>query len=466
MHDAVGIGRVVGAALVAATMSACEEPPRPIADPRPEARAIEAGPSDAVRDRYLDDASFRRATLEGSLQNPDNGYSRDRLAAYGLVDAGWELLPSWNPRSLRFGPTQRAELQRGAVSLPPATRPLWDGASPTDEQGWIDLGRRVFEELPLRADDTIALALTDPDRAAALGLVAADDGTVPGVVVFEDVDGRSRVGITCALCHTALHEGRPWPGLARRELDYGTIRLAYHDRTATPLPVELQARMQRWGRGRADITGDDDEDPVAIPDLWRLLELSSLTQAGTLRLTGDRIADESERRAHDLAILAIRQETQIIQANGERARPPRELAWALARFVAELEPPPQPLAAAVGVREGRATFDRLCRRCHDGPALSGPPVRAETVGTDRALADSRARGTGRFRPSPLVAVSAAAPYFHDGTVATLDDVLDPARLLPEFTRGVRAPGPVPGHAFGTELPIEQRAELLAYLRTL
>jgi hypothetical protein len=93
-------------------------------------------------------------------------------------------------------------------------------------------------------------------------------------------------------------------------------------------------------------------------------------------------------------------------------------------------------------------------------------VRAETVGTDRALADSRARGTGKFRPSPLVAVSAAAPYFHDGTVPTLDDVLDPMRLLPEYDRSVRAPGPVPGHAFGTELPIEQRAELVAYLRTL
>ncbi|MBL8942250.1 MAG: hypothetical protein JNK45_03830, partial [Myxococcales bacterium] len=82
------------------------------------------------------------------------------------------------------------------------------------------------------------------------------------------------------------------------------------------------------------------------------------------------------------------------------------------------------------------------------------------------LADSRARGTGKFRPAPLVAATAAAPYFHDGTVPTLDDVLDPARLQPDYARGVRAPGPVPGHAFGTELPIEQRAELLAYLRTL
>lgn len=453
-------------ATMALSMSGCGEPPRPIPEPQPEAPAPQTDRHAEFRARYLADAGFRRSTLELSLRNPDNGYSRDRLAAYGLAEAGWELLPLWNPRSIPLGRAEQAALGAGEPTLPPATRPLWDGAMPRDDDGWLELGRRVFNELPLRADDTIAWALRDPARAAAWGLVAADDGTWPGLVVFEDVDGRSRVGITCALCHTALHEGRPWPGLARRELDYGAIRLAYHEATGVPLERELHERMARWGAGRADITGDDDEDPVAIPDLWRLLELSALTQAGTLRLDVREADDEAQRRGDDLVVLAIRQETQVIQANGERARPPRELAWALARFVSDLEPPPRPIADPTGVREGRASFDEHCRRCHDGPAHSGAPVPAEAVGTDRALADSRARGTGKFRPAPLVAVAAAAPYFHDGTVPSLADVLDPARLSVGYTRGVRGPGPVPGHAFGTDLPPAQRQAILAYLATL
>jgi cytochrome c5 len=455
--------RAVGLALLA--LLACGDPPPRVIE-APPVETPPVGVEAQILARYLGDAAFRRATLEQSLVNPDNGYSRDRLAGYGFADAGWELLPTWNPRSIPLGPQHLEQLRTGTLVLPPATRPLWDGATPREDGAWRDLGRRVFTDLPLRADDSIAHALTDPPAAAKLGLVAADDGTYPGLVVFEDVDGRTRVGITCALCHSALHEARPWPGLARRDVDYGSIRLAYHDATGVPLAADLRARMKRWGAGRADITGDDDEDPVAIPDLWRLLELDALTQAGTIALSGDRIADEDERRAHDLVVLAIRQETQVIQANGERARPPRELAWALARFVADLEPPPRPLAVAAGVREGKVSFDRHCRRCHDGPAYSGAPIDAAIVGTDRALADSRARGTGKFRPAPLVAVAGAAPYFHDGTVPTLADVLDPVRMSAAYTGNVRKPGPIAGHAFGTELPASERAALVAYLGTL
>jgi len=457
--------RVLAAAaglLGGVVFAACDAPPT---IPRPEPQQIAVDVS--ARGRFLEDAVFRRAALEASLENPDNDYSRDRLVAYGLADAGWELLPQWNPRSVPVDSAEQAALGRGEpLALPPATRPLWDGEVPKDDAGWLALGRRVFDELPLRADDTVAYAIADPQRAAAFGLDAADDGSYPGVVVFEDVDGRDRVGITCAVCHAALHDGRPWPGLARRRLDLGAMRLAYHDATGEPLARELADRMRRWGPGRADITGDDDEDPVAIPDLWRLLELAALTQAGTLRLGGARIGDQAARRDNDLVVLAIRQETQIIQANGERSRPPRVLAWALARFVAELEPPPRVPPSATDVREGLAVFKRECRRCHHGAAYSGAPIAADTIGTHPALARSRARGTGKLRPAPLVAVAAAAPYFHDGSVPSLEDVLDPARLRPEYARGVHGPGPHPGHAFGTALPESDRAALLAYLATL
>ncbi len=447
--------------------TACGREPAIVAEPLPEEHGeVASSPEEREREAYLDDPRVRRRVLEASLGNPDNGYSRDRLAAYGLTDAGWELLPLWNPRVVPMTRAMLPALRSGQLQLPRATQPLWDGVVPNDEDGWRELGQRVFVSLPLRADDSLAHALRDETRASELGLFTTSDGSYPGLVVFDDLDGTARVGITCALCHSAPHDGRAFLGMARRALDYGRARLQYHAETAVPLDDALARRMARWGRGRADITGDDDEDPVAIPDLWRLPELTALTQGATLRLGGREFSDPAERHARDLVVLAIRQETQVIQANGERARPPRELAWAMAMFVASLEPPTGPFAEVAGMREGRAAFARHCRRCHDGPAGSGPPVAATLVGTDAALVNSAARGTGTYRPAPLVAVAAAAPYFHDGSVATLEDVLDPERMSPQFTRGVHGPGAVPGHAWGTQLPAEERAAIIAYVRSL
>src|SRR4051812_8665233 len=49
-------------------------------------------------ERYLRDASFRRARLEASLVNPANRYSRLRLDRYATgASGGWDELPAWNP---------------------------------------------------------------------------------------------------------------------------------------------------------------------------------------------------------------------------------------------------------------------------------------------------------------------------------------------------------------------------------
>src|SRR6185503_21083242 len=102
-------------------------------------------------------------------------------------------------------------------------------------------------------------------------------------------------------------------------------RNAYHEATGVPVDAALAARMRTWGPGRADVTEDDDEDPVAIPDLWGLKHQSFLTQAGTIKHVGP-------------TALAIRQETQLLHSNHQKIRPPRELAYALALFLYSLEP--------------------------------------------------------------------------------------------------------------------------------
>jgi cytochrome c5 len=393
-------------------------------------------------ERYLDEPEFRRAQLEASLTNPNNQYSRKRLALYALGDRGWDALPEWVPAT---APITNADLEqlRAGVLPQPAAR-IWDGRRPTTLAEWIALGERVFYEYPLRPEIFAEHALRDLDLARAVGLHPEglqEQSRWPGVIAFVDLDGELEVGITCAICHVAPDSnGVMIPGRARRDFDYGRMRLAYYQDTGSPLDPRLAARMAGWGPGRADITDDEDEDPVAIPDLWNVRELRHLTQAATLT------------HEHPAA-LAIRQETQLLHANREQARPPRELAWALAMYVYSLAPPPrEPVAAAPA---GAALFRQTCARCHSGPTGAGDPIAAERVGTDRALAFGRARGTGLYRPAPLVRVAEAGPYLHDGSVPTLEQLLDEDRLAH-----------TPGHAFGTERSADERAALLNYLLTL
>jgi mono/diheme cytochrome c family protein len=319
----------------------------------------------------------------------------------------------------------------------------------------VTLGREVFFRYPLRAEPIVEWGLAHPDTARRAGVRAAADGTYPGLVAFIDVDGRSRVGITCAVCHADVAEGQMVVGAARRSFDYGILRIAYHADTHGSLDASFAQRLHSWGPGRADVTEDDDDDPVAIPDLWGLRHQTFLTQAGTIAQRGP-------------SALAIRQETQLLTSNHQRIRPPRELAFALAMALYGLTPPPKEDGSVdlEQAREGKSLFERHCQTCHSNPAGGGDLVSVGRIDTDPVLANGAARGTGSYRPPALVRVGAAAPYFHDGSVARLEDVLAPERLAPTFVGGFLGPGPVRGHRYGTSLPPSDRAALVVYLRTL
>ncbi|HEY5933279.1 MAG TPA: cytochrome c [Kofleriaceae bacterium] len=404
--------------------------------------------------RFISDTAYRRAALEASLANHANTYSAQRLGAYGLGTRGWDVLPVWNPRSRPVTADVATKLERGELPDVPA-QPLWDGKTPATMAAWIALGRRVFFEFPLRAEVFMEWGLGKPAVAAAVGVERTRDGTIPGLVVFANVDGESRVGITCAICHTAVTDGELVVGAARRSFDYGRLRLAYFEDTRSAVAPELAARMKTWGPGRADVTEDNDEDPVAIPDLWGLRDQTALTQAGTIR------------HASPLA-LAIRQDTQLLHTNHQRIRPPRELSWALAMFLYSLEPPKRAEAAGdpAQVARGSELFALHCRGCHANRSYGGDPMQAAKVGTDPALARGQARGTGNYRPPPLVRVADGAPYLHHGAVKSLDELLSPARLAPGYRGGRLGPGPIPGHRAGTELAATDRKALIAFLATL
>lgn len=451
-------------AALAAALCACGEPPRAAPDAI-EVRAEATAPvvlepavgSDewVLREgqRYLDDTAYRRAALERALTNHDNVYSRVRLQAYGHGTRGWDRLPVWNPRSVPVTAGLAEALERGEMpELAPELAPLWDGARPTTMTGWVALGRRVFFEYPMRAEVFMEHGLTRPELAASVGIERTAAGDVPGLVVFRNVDGETRVGITCAICHSTVRAGEVVAGSARRTFNYGALRLAYYDDTGAYVDPGLAGRMASWGPGRADVTEDDDEDPVTIPDLWGLRAQQWLSQAGTIR--------------HDSPIaLAIRQETQLTDSNHAMIRPPRELAWALAMYVYSLAPPASFLSSA-GRTRGGALFAERCGGCHANAAYGGRIVPAAVIGTDPALATGRGRGTGGYRVPPLIRVRDGAPYLHDGSVASLRELLSAARLDPGYRAGRLGPGPIPGHRAGTDLGPDDRAALIAHLGAL
>lgn len=428
-------------AVNAASQPDAPEPERP--EPWSDAWLLAEGT------RFLDDTTYRRAALERSLVNPKNLYSRQRLSSYGLGTRRWDRLPEWNPRSQAVNAELAAMLERGEMPPEPSQR-LWDGVQPTTMEGWVELGRRVFYGYPMRAEVYMEWGLTEPEFAAAVGIERTNEGDVPGLVVFRDVDRDVRVGITCAICHTSVHAGRVVEGAARRNFDYGRLRLGYFAATDGWVEPSLAKRMENWGPGRADVTEDDDEDPVTIPDLWSVRDQRWLTAAGTIR------------HASPLA-LAIRQETQLTDSNHTMIRPPRALAWALAMYVYSLGPAPRDVSSS---SRGAVVFAEACGHCHSNPSYGGRVIAASDVGTDPALATGRGRGTGTYRVPPLVRVASGAPYLHDGSVGSLEELLSADRLEPDYRGGRLGPGPIPGHTAGVDLGQDDRAALITFLEKI
>jgi hypothetical protein len=93
------------------------------------------------------------------------------------------------------------------------------------------------------------------------------------------------------------------------------------------------------------------------------------------------------------------------------------------------------------------------------------------VGTDPFLATKTRRGTGYYKVPSLKGVWYRSPFEHNGSVATLEDWFDPARLSDDYVptgyRGYNtATRAIKGHEFGLHLSAEDKHALIAFLRTL
>jgi cytochrome c5 len=402
---------------------------------------------------YLEDPAFARDELIASLVNPNNGYSRLRLAHYATGDAAdWDRLPEWNPPA---EPIAAEEIDQPggaspvALSERAAPLPLPASVSGEDDPALVALGRAAFERYPMQLAPYLVVALASRAAAARYGLWVDAGAGVGGLVRARMADGSGALAITCSTCHAApLPGGGVASGLPNAALDVGAAMLDARGEPAA-LPTDPLAA---WGAGRLDVTTTTGLEPARIPDLRPARWLTYLQQDATVRARG-------------ATGLAIRIETLIITSHQAALRPPRMVALALAAYLRTLAGA-LPAVAAAASPHGADLFEATCAGCHAPPGFTGEPVALALIGTDPILGLSADRGTGCYRVPSLLGVGSRGPLLHDGTVPSIDALFDPARLTDGFTQRLHGSGPVLGHPFGVDLPDDDRQALIAYLHTL
>jgi mono/diheme cytochrome c family protein len=167
-----------------------------------------------------------------------------------------------------------------------------------------------------------------------------------------------------------------------------------------------------------------------------------------------------------------------------------ETLFALSKYLFALEPARNPNVDAMRAEAGKAVFAREgCAGCHTPPLYTnnkltlaagytppaGHPLAADilplSVNTDPNLALKTRKGTGLYKVPSLRGVWYRTLLSHDGSVNSLEDWFDPRRLrddyVPSGFKGYEVEKrAVPGHPFGLSLSADDKASLLAFLRSL
>jgi len=167
-----------------------------------------------------------------------------------------------------------------------------------------------------------------------------------------------------------------------------------------------------------------------------------------------------------------------------------EQLYALALYIYSLKPPPNPNKFDAIAMHGQKIFDRGgCTLCHTPPLYTNNKLTPAqgfsvpedhkkrydilpvVVGTDPKSTITTRRGTGYYKVPSLKGVWYRGQFEHNGSVATLEDWFNPARLGEDYVpTGFKGYGmrtrAVKGHEFGLDLSAEDKKALITFLRTL
>ena len=358
-------------------------------------------------------------------------------------------------------PTSTARLLGGVAALALAITAAWSGAQDASKPAngqhifrFDTFGNETFWTDTLRLHEAIAKSV-DPTMALSVGLKVDADALPPGILKTADLkspattvallkldavvgvkgtvvtkDGKDtlmRVGITCALCHSTVDDSVA-PGIGKR-LD-GRPNLTLNPGAIIALSPALDASKKAvynsWGAGKYDprYNQDGKNMPVVIPPAYGLagVKMATFTGDGDISYWNNYVA-VTQMGGHGSF-----KEPRLginVEAKGEdlvKAKLPalREYQHSLAK--------PAPAAGsfdAGAAQRGQALFTGAgkCATCHAGKTFTDDKLHAAAeTGMDPAYAARSA--TKKYRATPLRALGQHAPYFHDGTAASLAAVVD------------------------------------------
>jgi mono/diheme cytochrome c family protein len=341
-----------------------------------------------------------------------------------------------------------------------------------DERQWTDV-LRIHEVIESAVDPVTALSvgLKVDSEALPPGLLQSADLKNPattvallklnavvglkGTVVSEGGRDRlTRVGTTCALCHSTVDDsvmpgiGRRMDGWANTTLNPGAIIAL-----SPALSAEQKAVYNSWGPGRYDprFNIDGRSTPVVIPPAYGLRDVPHATFSGDgdVSYWNNYVAVTQMGGQGSFVDERLNIERRLPQGTEDLVRP--KLA-ALREYQLSIEAPPPPAGSfdQAAAQRGRAVFDGAgrCASCHQGDRRTQEALHAPAdTGSDGAYAARTA--TKRYRTTPLRGLWQHPPYFHDGSAPTLAAVVDHYET-----------------ALGLRLTPAQKADLVEYLKSI
>jgi mono/diheme cytochrome c family protein len=336
-----------------------------------------------------------------------------------------------------------------------------------DEQLWTDkLGlHKVVEQ---KVDPTTALKVGLKVDADALppGILDKADLKDPATTVAllklnavvglkAEVDAANHItklGVTCALCHSTVDDavkpgiGHRKDGWPNRDLNVGAIIAL-----SPALTADQKKVYSSWGPGKYDprYNQDGKNTPLVLPPAYGLAKIKNetYTAEGPISYWNAYVAVTQmggQGNFHDEKLgIEVKNSPDMVTSK----------LPALRAYQHSLPAPRAEMAAmdSAGAKRGHELFDKNCASCHVGGGGTdndaGKLHKPEETGMDAAYA-MRTKNKA-YRTTPLRGLAHHAPYFHDGSAETLEDVV-------KHYDGVRKLG----------LSAAQTKDLVEYLKTL
>jgi len=312
-------------------------------------------------------------------------------------------------------------------------------AAAVDPMTALSVGLKVdADALPadvVAAIQSGAVDLTKPATTITLLKLNAVVGVQGTVTTTDGVDTLASVGVTCALCHSTVDDsfapgiGKRLDGWPNRDLNPGGIIAL-----SPALTPDQKAVFSSWGKGLYDprYNQDGQNGPLAIPPAYGLEGVHKVT------VTGD--GENVEYWNRYVAVTQMgghgtfnEPRTGVNVTNGTDDLVTAKLGRLQAYQLSIAAPPPPAGSFDTGAAaRGKTVFEGVgqCASCHSGPQLTDANERlhspSEVVSEPEpngAPSYASRSATKMYRTAPLHGLWQHPPYFHNGSAATLADVV-------------------------------------------